>query len=379
MVYCLSRRSYARELGNNNNQPQQSTSISLQEIFEYTKYGYQNYLVPLDTTSLQIDAWGASGADVATTLGGFGSYISTNISVIPGQILYIFVGKRGTRSNQTLIGGENGEDTDVRLQWNNLDSRIIVANGGRGASIFPWSIGSKYMGTIGNGVAVGTTGTLFGDPTSSSSYTTGRQLYLQEGVRRGHGKVVIRRHRSQRDRLLQISIPQHKIYIPFVSITGSPTTGPSQEPTVRPTIPPTVNPSTFYPTIKPTMKPTLFPTLKPTVIPTQQPTSRPSRIPSTQPSRMPTNHPSSQPSKQPVGRPSGNDSLSFLSIPVYPLTDCTSYRAISFIIPGQPSRQPTRQPTRQPVGRPTSQPSRQPTRQPTMQPSRYVGMYLSFS
>ena len=348
LIYCLSIRSNATL----ENLSKQSTSIAIQEIFEYTKHGYQNYLVPQDTSSLQIDAWGGSGADVGTILGGFGHYISTNISVIPGQILYVYVGKRGTRSNETLINDENGEDTEIRLQKDNMDSRIVVACGGQGAHLLPWSVGSNYVGaSIENGIAVGTTGNLFGDvhhstsTTGSHSFTTGRQLFSQDGVRHGHGKVIIRRHRSQQDRFLQITIPQHQIYLPLVM---SPSFIPSGEPTVRPTIPPTINPSTFFPTIKPTMIPTLFPTLFPTKIPTQQPTSRPSRHPSRQPTGRPTHHPSSQPSRQPANRPTG-----------------------------QPSSQPTRQPTRQPVGRPTSQPSCQPSRQPTMQPSRYQDILYS--
>ena len=332
LVYCLlSRQSHATL----DNQPQ-STSISLQEIFEYTKHGYQNYLVPQDTTSLQIDAWGASGADVATSLGDLGNFISTNISVNPGQTLFIYIGKRGTRNNQTLVGGEDGEATDVRLQQDNMDSRIVVAGGGRGAGIFSWSIGR-----VGNGISIGKASTVFGEhiPTasSSSSYTTGRQLYSQEGVRRGDGKVVIRRHQGRR--FLQ-TIPQHKVFEPSV-VQATPSISPSPEPSVRPTVPPTFNPTTFYPTIKPTVKPTLFPTLKPTMIPTQQPTSRPTRCPSTQPTRQPVNVPTAQPSRQPVMRPTS-----------------------------QPTHQPSNKPTRQPTRQPSSQPSRQPSRQPTSQPSR---------
>ena len=281
---------------------QQSTSISLQEIFEYTKHGYQNYLVPKDTTSLRIDAWGASGADVATSLGGLGGYISTNISVNPGQILFIYIGKRGTRNNQTLVGGEGGESTDVRLQRNNLDSRIVVAGGGGGAGILWWGRGGAGGHRIvpttmlsssflrgesesdGKGehkselqANAGKAGTLFGG-IGGHSYTTGRHLTSQEGVRRGDGKVVIRPHQ-----VLASTQQQHRNTRTDVHLTINlpptllPTRIPSDLPTVLPTRFPTSRVPTYTPTIA-TKAPSKVPTFPPTVA-TKSPTVKPTRFP----------------------------------------------------------------------------------------------------
>ena len=301
-----------------------------QSIFDYTKHGYQNYLVPQDTTSLQIDAWGASGGDFGHSLGGFGGYISTNISVNPGQILYVYVGKRGTRSNHTWIGSEGGEDTEIRMQKdNNVDSRVVVAGGGGGAGW--WNSGGtggrltsasflrvegrndgergNDLGTGRRAMSMGKSGVLFGG-TGGHSFTTGRQLFSQEGVRHGHGKVIIQRLQRQQQRRREVEQRVGNVDGIVLTAANTPTPIPTMIPTVLPTRGPTSRTPTAFPTIA-TKTPTKTPTISPTIAtksPTVKPTRFPSSMPSGQPTRHPNGHPTSQPTRAPVGHPTGQPS-----------------------------------------------------------------------
>eukprot|EP01032_Pedospumella_encystans_P023088 gene23088-26144_t len=58
--------------------------------FNYTG-GVQTYTVPVGVTSLNITLFGAQGG-TSFGPGGYGAMISSSITVVPGQLLFIFVG-----------------------------------------------------------------------------------------------------------------------------------------------------------------------------------------------------------------------------------------------------------------------------------------------
>jgi hypothetical protein len=140
-------------------------------------YGYtgaeQTFTVPAGVTSIQVQATGAPGGSFADS-GGFGDYVTSTLSVIPGEVLYVEVGGPGASvQGDDVIGGAGGFNggaqggsgtgdvgaggggaTDVRTEPNSLDSRLLVAGGGGGAGATCISCG----GDGGNAGQPGTTG-----------------------------------------------------------------------------------------------------------------------------------------------------------------------------------------------------------------------------
>ena len=141
--------------------------------FEYTG-DVQTFTAPV-TGTYKIEAWGAAGGIAAgnypTDTPGYGAYTKGEISLDKGDILYIYVGEKGTNGSveipSTFNGGggdttrdENdclhtgtsgGGATDIRLvsgEWNNsasLASRIMVAAGAGGSG--GWGLSSD-AGTL---------------------------------------------------------------------------------------------------------------------------------------------------------------------------------------------------------------------------------------
>lgn len=119
----------------------------------------QEYIVPYGKAGwYKIELWGASGAD-STARGGSGAYTSGIIYLEENAILYFYIGTQGSGNTGGANGGGNGNGTgqggggatDVRLvsgAWNDLNSlnsRIMVASGGSGAS---GSIAGQNGGTL---------------------------------------------------------------------------------------------------------------------------------------------------------------------------------------------------------------------------------------
>ncbi len=134
------------------------------EDFNYSG-NYQTFKVPR-TGYYEIEAWGAGGGNNivsgtrVTYYGGKGAYTKGRIYLKKDEVLYIYVGGKGTNAKPSTIvpGGYNGggrgdwdhgDDeaagagggaTDIRLisgdwdNFNSLKSRIMVASGGGGAS-----------------------------------------------------------------------------------------------------------------------------------------------------------------------------------------------------------------------------------------------------
>ena len=119
----------------------------------------QSYTVPNGTTSISIDMYGASGGwnDYSGVkydkyVPGNGGRVQAQLSVYPGQVLYIYVGGKGEdassgkggkggfngggdgNTSTTYSGGGGGGATDIRLGGNELNHRVMVAGGGGGAA-----------------------------------------------------------------------------------------------------------------------------------------------------------------------------------------------------------------------------------------------------
>ena len=119
--------------------------------YQYTG-AVQIYTVPVGVTLIEISAAGASGGggynSNVWSVGGRGGYISTLLSVSPGQVYYVYVGGMGA-SRDVYYGishasggyngggpcndpgtGEGGGGTDVRRVANDVTTRVVVSGGG---------------------------------------------------------------------------------------------------------------------------------------------------------------------------------------------------------------------------------------------------------
>jgi hypothetical protein len=111
--------------------------------FNYTG-ATQSWVVPSNTTLINVRAMGGNGANYSVTggsLGGGGARVSGNITVTPGQTIYIYVGGHG---NNNGSGGWNGGGSgfrggggasDVRVGGTTVGARVLVAGGGGGAAL----------------------------------------------------------------------------------------------------------------------------------------------------------------------------------------------------------------------------------------------------
>lgn len=124
-------------------------SYSLHNFF--CNGGTETYTVPSNTWMLTVHVYGAQGGSgysgTNTYDGGHGGYIAANISVTPGQLLYVNVGcEGGSFSQQPYNGGGRrdstdlasmgggGGATDIRTLASEVNTRLIVAGGGGGGS-----------------------------------------------------------------------------------------------------------------------------------------------------------------------------------------------------------------------------------------------------
>jgi Divergent InlB B-repeat domain/Glycine rich protein len=150
-------------------------------VFSYTG-AEQMFTVPAGVLSLHVVAIGGAGGPVGST-SALGAQATADLSVTPGEVLYVEVGGNGgasTNLSNAGVGGFNGGGdggvdgtpnngagaggggaSDVRTtsssQQGTLDSRVIVAGGGGGGSGFAGAGGPA--GQAGTGHAPGGPGT----------------------------------------------------------------------------------------------------------------------------------------------------------------------------------------------------------------------------
>lgn len=193
----------------NNGKTAKATKTITVVASSYT-YAYtgkvQTFTAPLAGT-YKIELWGAQGGsawltDEVDATGGKGAYVSGQIVLKKGEVLYVYVGQKGYRAALNASrpyafnggaptgdgnwgnngnGGSGGGATDIRLvngAWDNFDSlksRIMVAAGGGGAG---------YHGANG-----GAGGTLNGvrSNNGSISYNGGAPSQIAPGTGVGDG------------------------------------------------------------------------------------------------------------------------------------------------------------------------------------------------
>jgi len=189
----------------------------------------QTFTVPAGVTSIEIETWGAQGANGSQGgsvtcpggTGGRGGYAKGTLAVTPGQVLNIFVGGAASGGNGGFNGGGTtattgaaragggGGATDVRAGGTALANRVIVAAGGGGggnggtrvsqaitsipggnggdANAGNGTAGTNSGGGSGGSGGTGTTGGTLGAGCSGFSATNGGTGTLGTGGAGGNG------------------------------------------------------------------------------------------------------------------------------------------------------------------------------------------------
>ena len=136
-----------------------------QDVYNYPYTGAaQTFTVPAGVTSISVDAYGASGTTGAGQAGK-GGRVQANLTVTPGDTLYLYVGEAphylgygiqpggwngggdGPNTGNTGVGYPGGGATDIRIGGTGLNNRVIVAGGGGGPRN-----GGNYGGGDGGGL-----------------------------------------------------------------------------------------------------------------------------------------------------------------------------------------------------------------------------------
>jgi len=166
----------------------------------------QEFIVPVDGI-YKLEVWGGQGGDTywnSLLLGGRGGYASGYINLAKGTNLHIYVGGQGQRcitksrsgggfnggggayyhqsgnTTNAFVGGGGGA-TDIRINLDSLNHRVIVAGGG-GGSGYDYDGTTSYGGGTSGGssdagswdrLGNGGTQTAGGSTTYSSSATSG--------------------------------------------------------------------------------------------------------------------------------------------------------------------------------------------------------------
>lgn len=134
--------------------------------------------VTLGAGTYQLEAWGASGANASTYLGGAGGYSTGTLILNQPTDLFIRVGQEGRTitsathtigniafngggaasigSGNTSILGGGGGASDIRIGEDSLYSRVLVAGGGGGAAYYVYSTSTVgFPGGYGGGLTGG--------------------------------------------------------------------------------------------------------------------------------------------------------------------------------------------------------------------------------
>lgn len=112
-------------------------------VFNYIN-ATQEWIVPADVYEIEVELYGAQGGSNGSGIGGFGAKVSGILHVTPGQTLNLNVGQQptsttGGNSGAEKSGGDGfssgrggGGASDIRINGNSLNDRVIVAGAGGG-------------------------------------------------------------------------------------------------------------------------------------------------------------------------------------------------------------------------------------------------------
>lgn len=181
-------------------------------VFNFTG-AQQDFTIPPGATSIEVDAFGASGANGAGPSGGamgLGAHVTDTFAAIPGTVYHIFVGGKGVAEVGGFNGGGNGGNagtngdggggggaTDFRVGGITLAERIFVAGGGGGGggtgcdatSVAGGAGGAGGGGTGGNGANAATSGGFAGGGTGGSPGVAGLKGIGCGGFQGSNGNV----------------------------------------------------------------------------------------------------------------------------------------------------------------------------------------------
>ncbi|HRG90151.1 MAG TPA: glycine-rich protein, partial [Chitinophagales bacterium] len=158
-------------------------------LFEFTGTT-KTWTVPTGVTSLWVDAMGAEGGGRQA---GKGGRVQCLLPVKPGDKLTITVGGQATNDAGGYNGGGTGcgkgfgggGATDIRLNGNDLDARIVVAGGGGGIGYGGY--GGAGGGLTGGNGAYDTTTYHFAKGGTQTEGGAGARAYYSEAGQKGTG------------------------------------------------------------------------------------------------------------------------------------------------------------------------------------------------
>ena len=187
-------RFYTQPLNDSIVVPTRTTTYYTPDVFlgDSSTFSYtgavQTFTVPTGVDSVFMQVWGAEGGSQTvysgTYLAGKGGYAEGKMPVTAGDVLYIYVGGKGANagsgaggpatggfnggansgtSTSYFYAGAGGGATDIRVNGNTFNHRVIVAGGAGGAAY------GATSNTISSGCGGGLSGT---QGTAQSSYLT---------------------------------------------------------------------------------------------------------------------------------------------------------------------------------------------------------------
>ncbi|MCO6462775.1 MAG: T9SS type A sorting domain-containing protein [Saprospiraceae bacterium] len=119
-------------------------SIYGQDTYEFNTPGEHTFTIPENVNSVKIEAWGAGGEGgfsyytsfFGLTIfakgegGGGGAYSQSTVSVLPGDVLQIYVGAGGGDKGNGRGGKQRGDSTFVSSNIGGSPTVLVLAKGG---------------------------------------------------------------------------------------------------------------------------------------------------------------------------------------------------------------------------------------------------------
>ena len=181
----------------------------VQDVYHYHYTGgIQTFTVPAGVTSISVDAYGASGTTIDPSRGNYdsqlgkGGRVQANLTVTPGDTLYLYVGEAphylgygiqpggwngggdGPNTGNAGVGFPGGGATDIRIGGTGLNNRVIVAGGGGGKANGITDGGGHGGGLVGQNGGGGSNsgGPRYGAGGSQSSGGAGGYAWYGDGT-----------------------------------------------------------------------------------------------------------------------------------------------------------------------------------------------------